>query len=429
MRRDFLLSLVAFLIIVTGVGTFNGAILALGLIFLVYLAAALIFTPGKPNLTVTRHANLERVPTGAPVEVTVTITNQGGRLEEVLVDEDLPEGLVVVEGSSRHILHLGPGQQSTWTYKVSGKRGYYIFSPVQIEARDPFGLIVHRQKANLGGHLFIMPPVLKLKPLMIRPRRTRVYSGIVPARVGGSGVEFYGLREYQPGDSPRWINWRASARQPENLVSNEFQQERVADIGIILDGRTNANLDVDGHSLFEYSSVAAATIASTLLQQGNRVGMLVYGRFLQWTIPGYGKLQREKILQDISQAQPGSSQVFADLEHIPSRLFPSQSQLVLISPLVPEDHRVLVRLRARGYQLMVVSPDPVAFEASLLPKTPPYEQAARVIRMERELLLHKLRRAGIQLVSWDITQPFDQVMRARLGRPSAWIPPTAGGLR
>jgi uncharacterized protein (DUF58 family) len=256
----------------------------------------------------------------------------------------------------------------------------------------------------------------------IRPRRTRVYAGTIPARVGGAGTEFYGVREYHPGDSPRMINWRASAHhaQEDVLFSNEFQQERVADVGIILDGRVRTNEFAHGHSLFEFSVQAAAALTDALLNQGNRVGLLVYAAFLNWTIPGYGKIQRERILYALAHAKPGGSEVFANFQHLPTRLFPSESQIVLVSPLHEEDVKPLVQLRAQGYQVLIVSPNPVTFEVSYLPKTRSVSLAGRVIQMERLLLLQHIRRAGIQVLDWDVSEPFDQVVKHRLSRPPVW---------
>jgi len=85
--------------------------------------------------------------------------------------------------------------------------------------------------------MFFLPPVRRIRRVAIRPRRTNVYSGTIPARLGGPGVEFFGVREYARGDPPAWINWNISARHPQSLYSNEFEQERVADIGIVLDSR------------------------------------------------------------------------------------------------------------------------------------------------------------------------------------------------
>jgi uncharacterized protein (DUF58 family) len=84
-------------------------------------------------------------------------------------------------------------------------------------------------------------------------------------------------------------------------------------VGIVLDGRQRANEFARGHSLFEYSVQASAALSDALLAQGNRVGLLVYARILRWTIPGYGKVQRERILYSLAHARPGGSEVFADL--------------------------------------------------------------------------------------------------------------------
>ena len=207
-----------------------------------------------------------------------------------------------------------------------------------------------------------------------------------------------GYASIERGDPPAWINWNASARHPEGLYSNEFEQERVADVGIVLDGRLRTNVVQKDHSLFEYSIQAVAALADTFLAQGNRVGLLHYGHYLHWTFPGYGKIQRERILHDLAQAEPGESLVFSDLGHIPAQLFPAHSQIVLVSPLIPGDYDVLVQLRARGYQVMVVSPDPVAFELAYLPKDPQVALAGRMIHLERALLLQRLSHAGVQVL-------------------------------
>ena len=66
---------------------------------------------------------------------------------------------------------------------------------------------------------------------------------------------------------------------------------------------------------------------------------------------------------------------------------------------------------------MAVSPNPVLFETARLSQLAEVQQAARVLRLERDLLLMRLRRAGIQTLDWDVSQPFDQVVRHSLSRP------------
>jgi uncharacterized protein (DUF58 family) len=209
------------------------------------------------------------------------------------------------------------------------------------------------------------------------------------------------------------VNWRASARH-EDLYSNEYQQERAADVGVVLDARVCANHFHADLSIFDHAVTAAASLADAFLAQGNRVGLLVYGAYLDWTFPGYGKIQRERIMHALARAETGNSSVFAGLEHLSPRMFPPESQIVLVSPLTQDDLDILIELRGRGYQALVVSPDPVKFELGLLPSASQTDTAARIIRLERNLLIRRLERADIRVIEWDVSMPLDQAVNPAL---------------
>ena len=417
MSRPVLLGAIILLLILAGLAGLRGSLLALSMPPLVYLFYGLLRAPDKLDLEVRRELGAERVAPQAPVKVNVTVINRGSALEEVGIEDVISRDLTVVDGGNRHWISLGSNQTFAFEYTVSGPRGGFPFENVHAEGGDALGLVRLAQDVRVFGQLFVLPTLSRIRQVPIRPRRTRVYAGLIPARVGGTGVEFYGVRNYQPGDPPRQINWKVSARHAEDLYSNEYQQERVADVGIVLDGRERSNLFSGGHTLFEHSVLAAGALADAFLTQGNRVGLLIYSRYLQWTLPGYGKLQRERILLALSGAAPGASQIFDGLQYLPTRIFPTESQIVLVSPLVEDDYSTLIQLRARGYQVMVVVPDPVSFEqANLIKQGAKYarsdvELASRLVRMERDLMLRRMQRAGLHLIEWDVAQPFDQAMR------------------
>jgi uncharacterized protein (DUF58 family) len=423
MSRSLLLGFIIYGLALTGISTVHGEFITLALPLALYLLVGYLISPDDIKLSATRHLSTDRTPPNSEVMITVTVTNHGSHLEEVLIEDHIPADLTIRFGHSRHLLRLAKDSSYTFTYKVAGPRGGYVFETVRATINDPFRVTSRKVELKAQGQLFVFPPVMRLRHVAIHPRRTRVYAGMIPARAGGTGTEFFGVREYHPGDPTRAINWRASAHHAEAdvLYANEFQQERVADVGMVLDGRLRTNEFAHGHSLFEYSVQAAAALADALLAQGNRVGMLVYASFLRWTIPGYGKIQREKILHSLAHAKPGGSEVFADLEHLPTRLFPPESQIIMISPLHEDDLRPLVQLRAQGYQVLVISPNPVKFELAYLPKTRNVELAGRVVAMERVLLLQKVRRAGIQALDWNVSEPFDHVVKRMLSRPPAWL--------
>lgn len=403
MSRAVLLGSLALVLLLAGLATLRGAFLALAMPLMVFVFYGLWMTPERIDLRVEREIAVDRVTPQTPVKVSVNITNLGERVEELGVQDGLPAGLSVEDGSSHHLISLARGGTFHFEYSVRGARGAYPFEALHAEGGDALGLLRLAEEVRVTSQFFVLPDFTRIRQVPIRPRRTRVYAGTIPARVGGAGVEFFGVRDYEPGDPPRRINWRVSARHIEDLYSNEFQQERVADVGIVLDGRDRSNQFAGGRSLFEHSVDAVGALADAFLGQGNRVGLLIYSQYLQWTFPGYGKQQRERILHALAGARTGASQIFEGLQYLPTRVFPSESQIVLVSPLIEEDYTTLIQLRARGYQVMVVVPDPVSFEqAGLQGRSRRFgpadvDLAARIVRMERTLMLDRLRRAGLQI--------------------------------
>jgi uncharacterized protein (DUF58 family) len=417
MRRWPLLSILIAGLVLLGLGTVRGELLALAIPLLVYAGAALLGRPEAPQLSATRSFSAERVARGTPVEVTLSIANLGARPATVLLEDQLPPRLVLVAGQPRMLITLAPGANIELAYTVAGERGVYQFPGLRASAEDTLGLFRASASLPAPGRIFVVPEVIRLRRVEIRPRRTHVYAGQIPARQGGPGVEFYGVRAYQPGDPTRWINSRATARNPQSLFVNQFEQERVADVGLILDARRQSDVRTHDSALFEYSIQATAALADTFLHRGNRVGLLMYGRSLDWTLPGYGKVQRERILRALARAETGDLPVLEKLDYLPTRLFPARSQIVLFSPLLAHDLEMLAGLRARGYQLLVISPDPVSFELHGLREQSEAEAAGRIARLERALLLQRCRRAGVIVIDWPIDIPFQQIADAALSRP------------
>jgi uncharacterized protein (DUF58 family) len=421
MSRPWLLIGLIYLLFFLSLVTLNGAYLALALPLMAYLLAALLFGPDELQLTVRRTLHADRYLEDTPLTVHLTLSNQGSLLERVWVEDVLPPDLSPAEGATSLLTSLAPGQSASLEYTVHARRGSFDFNPVQVTASDTLSLFRRQVTLSAPTHISILPNVPRLRRLAIRPFRTRGTAGPIPARVGGTGVDFYGIREYQLGDPRRRINWRVSARHPRSLFTNEYEQERIADVGLILDARSETDVCRGRDSLFEHAVRATAALAQHFLNEGNRVGLLVYGRTLDWTFPGYGRVQRERILQALARAQTGESQIFDKLEYLPTRYFPAQSQLVLVSPLSREDAPPLVRLRARGYQILIIRPDPISFELAALPADAAVDLAKRILRVEQRLLRQKLLQAGIQVVEWQVDQPFDQAVHASLGRMPHWF--------
>jgi uncharacterized protein (DUF58 family) len=410
--RLLFLSFMVYGLLFVGLVTLNGAIILLTIPLLLFIGSALLYPPPDANLFITRTFSAKDISQGLPVEIKLDITNQGQEIDDVFIEEVLPAEVELLSGKTTTVTALSKGSSISLVYTVLAKRGRHIFHEVNFNCTDSMGLIHKKTSLYKADFLMILPKAQKLRSVPIRPRRTHGFSGPVPSRKVGAGVNFMGLREYQIGDPLRWINWRVSARHTEDLFTNEFEQDRIADVGLILDARMQSDVAGAGgdDGLFEHSIRATVALADSFLTDGNRVGLLIYGRGMEFVLPGYGKVQRQRILQALASAHTGSSFAFKSLEYLPTRFYPSHSQIVLVSPLEQDDLPVLTQLRALGYELLVISPDAIAFEASHLNHEKSTELAVRIARIERQLLIKELKRIGIPVVDWQVDQSLDKAL-------------------
>ena len=88
-------------------------------------------------------------------------------------------------------------------------------------------------------------------------------------------MSFANLRDYVPGDDPRRIDWKATARR-HRLISRDFTVEQGQVIMIAVDcGRMMTQLAGD-RPRFEYALASALTLADIALSTGDRVGIIVF---------------------------------------------------------------------------------------------------------------------------------------------------------
>ncbi len=416
--RSLFVFALACALLLAGLATQNGGVVALAIPLLVYFGVGQLSRPDALQINVTRTLSTNKSIPGAPVTVTVTLVNTGADVDEVIVIDAVPDGLELVEGETHLLTTLPSGQPVTLSYVVRGPRGDYRFNQVGVWASDMFELSRRQTNVPALAQMLVLPDTIGVKPIAIRPARTHGFAGPVSTRQAGTGSDFLAVRNYQPGDRLRQINWRLSAKRPDRvLYTNTLEQQRIADVGLILDARQARDVRTSHTSLFDYSVLAAGSLAEEFLRAGHRVGLLMYGAGLTSVYPGYGRLQRRRILHVLGDATTGQHMFYENLKELPTRFFAAQSQLVYIGPADRDDVATLMTLRARGYALIVVNPNAVSFELGAMNpnrQTPAHALAVRIALAEREQGIRQLRRHGIQVVDWDVSQPFETVVASAL---------------
>lgn len=371
-----------------------------------------------PSIEARRIVDRTRIPAEESLEVSLAMASQGKSYPMILAQDEIPNGMTCVSGDVYYQGPLDRGQpRSLIQYALEGVRGVYKFSAIQVLVWSPFGLAVTETIIEAPIEIRFLPHYEKLGPVHIRPRETRAFAGPIRSNLPGSGIDFYGCRTFTQGDDIRRINWRAYART-DDLIICDYEQERIADVNLILDARVKAHAFVGTQHTFEFATQATASLAASFCSQGNNVGLLVYGDILNWVFPGFGKAQVDRILDALSQAQLADKLAFEDLRQIPARLFPPHSQLVLISCNLDEDDiETLALLKSKGYSILFVSINTLLLEHAGLPYSDPTELAVRIATLRRTLYLGSLARYGLQVVDWNPGVPLREAFeRARWRR-------------
>ncbi len=396
----------------TGLVSQNKAIFLMAIPFLVYLGVAVYLSPEELKINCVREINSIRNFPNMPITVDALLENNGESIPRIRVIEDILPKMLVIDGSVDQDFSLSANSKIELRYTFQAPRGQYSWQEMKISASDPFGLLEKTLRIPNAITTLVLPECGDIKKFNLKFHNTIHTPGPNLSRLPGSGIDFWGVREYRPGDSLRLVDWRRTARNPHHFFSKEYEREEMADIGLLLDARSITNSTYGHQNLFEHSVQATATLAKYFLSIGNRVSMLSLGAQIVQVFPGYGKRQLVKILDKLALCQP-AEKISADiLRYLPVRLFPSHSMIILVSPLSPNDLETIKRFRSEGYQVLVVSPDPVQFIAHNHSKVVISPYAIRAARIERTLLLWKLRQMGVDLVNWDVENPLEKTLHS-----------------
>ena len=376
---------------------------------LAVLVVAGLAAARDPELDVDATADRDRAIVGDEVTVEVRLRAHRAvdRLELLLV---VPPGLEGPDGSARAwavAVALAAGEERTVPVTLACRRwGAYRLGDLHLRAHDRFRLLTWEQRLDLRAPLKVFPEPQALRAL-VRPLETQVSTGTQVSRHRGEGIEFADIRPFLPGDRPRSINWRATARRGEPWV-NERHPERTTEVVLFLD----SFVDVRGErgSTLDLAVGAAASLAAAYLRQRDRVGLVGFGGFVQWLQPGSGQTALYRLLDTLMETQVFATVAWKGIRHLPPRTLPPKALIVALTPLLDERAvAALFDLLARGYDLAVVEVSPLAGAPG--PAGGGWEPLARRLwALERETLRHRYQRLGAAVVEWTEDVHLQQVL-------------------
>ena len=202
---------------------------------------------------------------------------------------------------------------ATFSYQVGVRAAGQLTLPgLRLTLQDRYGFfqmhrfVPHEQKFRLLPDYF---QSAELRPTVKR-QNSLPQHGIHRLQRSGTGAELLELREYVPGDPPKSIAWKVSARR-DKLMTRKYESEVPVRVHLFVDGSFSTRIGGYGLRLMDQINYVAASVAKAAISVGDPVsGMLVDEtsvRRLPWFTGDRGFLQFLKALSEFSQTAPPAS--------------------------------------------------------------------------------------------------------------------------
>jgi len=335
-----------------GIVTFARDDPALRLVFGILLAGALVsfFLPIL-NL---RGLAVERTPpddahAGEIFHVSARIRAPDrvrGSFSVVLTDG--PDGPYATPGRAI-ALRVAPGEPADLRYRVRIRdRGRRQIPLCVLSTRYPFGLFEHRVRHEVCSEIVVYPRLGRFRKDPLPPSGfSRLMTATETAHEKGQ-EEFRNLREYRPGDSPRLISWKASARHRELMVK-ELEDDLTKRVTIFLESRLEPGGKRHHRLRLERAISFAATLIRRLARRRYQIRLYYFGPEPTEIATDRRERQLDRIMRSLAELTPTMVGGIHDLVHLaPDEVF-TKSRAVLVVPAMSRERlaAALCRIPAR----------------------------------------------------------------------------------
>jgi hypothetical protein len=237
-----------------------------GAVLVVVAAVALI---GRSRLVIRMRLPHHRVAVGDAAGVVITAENPA-RLPSVPTTVEIPVGAGLVDVA---VPSIGP--RGTFEREVpvpTVRRGVLDVGPVTGVRADPVGLVRREIVWTAREQVIVHPRTIAIPSTstgLVRDLEGQATTDLSPA-----DIAFHAIREYMPGDDPRTIHWKSTAKSGALMV-RQFEDTRRSHLVVAL-GTSRAEFADDEE--FELAVSAAASLGTRAIRDGREVSVVVSER-------------------------------------------------------------------------------------------------------------------------------------------------------
>ncbi len=362
----------------------------------------------------------QRLSIGRDNSVELNLKAKNGA--DILIYDRYPAAFEGPEMPLRASLIADSEESLTYTVKPN-RRGDYDWGDLEVRQRGPLNLAWADWRLPAADKVSVYPDLIGLRQLSIKLALQSTGTMRQKRRLG-VGTEFAELKEYDVGDDPRFIDWKATARRNQPLI-RVLEPEKEQTLIILLDRGRLMTARVQGLSRFDWGLNSALSLALAGITRGDRVGIGVFDRTMHtWIPPKRGQPHLRQVLERLTSIEPAL--IEADYLGAVTQVVRAQSRrslVVVITDIVDETASAdllssLMRLRPRYLPFCVTLRDPqIDKEAQLIQEdvAKAYEKAVAIdLIAQRQVALSRLKRAGVMVLDAPAPAISDQLVERYL---------------
>ncbi|MBA3649597.1 MAG: DUF58 domain-containing protein [Chitinophagales bacterium] len=195
----------------------------------------------------------------------------------------------------------------------------------------------------------------KVRTIEIKTRGlcSDAFSGEYHSAFKGRGMSFSDVREYQPGDEIRSIDWNVTARLNHPYVK-VFEEERELSIMLLIDASRSMQFGTVRAMKHELISEISAVLAYSAIKNNDKVGIIFFTETIEKFIPPKkGRSHVLRIIRDLIDFKPSSAgtNIFAAL-HFLNNIMKKQSVVFLLSDFLNYGYDPMLRIASRKHDLV-----------------------------------------------------------------------------
>lgn len=221
---------------------------------------------------------------GVSNPVVLTIHNASPRPVSIAGRETPPVGFAGERAFGP--LELGPRDSVDVALAFTPpSRGEFAFGDIGVVSLGPAGLAGRRFDVAAGETVRVYPDISAIHGYALLARKGSLHEiGVRAARFAGVGTEYESLRDYEPGDDYRDIDWKATARRGAPVV-RRFEAERSQTVVLAVDAGRLMVARVGRLTKLDRAINAALLLAFLATRAGDNVGLLVFARDVERFLP------------------------------------------------------------------------------------------------------------------------------------------------